>query len=80
MCIFFLDGTETCFAIPPAIGDRMLFGSIVCSYEYYAENKTRGGGSATPNSGLAVIYSDEIICSSAGKGYLYCYFPIDSNK
>ena len=74
-----LDGTETLFDIPPAISDRMLFDNIVFSYAHYAENKT-GGGLTTPSSDFALIRFGKIICNGAGKGYLYCYFPIDSNK
>ena len=75
-----LDGTKITFDIPPAIADRMLFDNIVCYYEYFAENKTRGVGSLKPNTGFALIYFDKIVCHGVGKGYLYCYFPIDSNK
>ena len=73
-----LDGTETHFDIPPAISDRMLFGDITCSYLYHDKNKARG--LSVPNIGFATIYFDEIVCDGVGEGYLYFYFPIDSNK
>lgn len=75
-----LDGTETNFDIPPAIGDRMLFDGIFCTYTYFPIHKVGGEGTLTQTTGFADIYFDEIVCSDAGIGYLFCYFPIDSNK
>ena len=74
-----LDGTETTFDIPPAIYDRMLLYNIVCNYTYLANNKARFAH-LTPNIGFARIIDGKIICPDEGFGYLYFYFPIDSNK
>lgn len=68
-----LDGTQTTYDIPPAIVDRMLYDNIICEYTYNDEHMIT-------NTGFAGIISDKIICSTAGKGYLSFYFPIDSNK
>ena len=75
-----LDGTKTSFDIPPAIRDRMLFNTVMCTYSIFTKNRGSGGGTACRMIGYAVISSDEIICSDAGVGYLSFYFPIDSNK
>ena len=79
-----LDGTETFFDIPPAISDRMLFNRITCTYTYYTAKSSRGHGNSTPNTGFASISYGEIVCSKPSDGFLYgylfCYFPIDSNK
>lgn len=74
-----LDGTQTSFDIPPDICDRMLFYKIDCIY-LYRSNEARIITNPDPNSGYANIFDGKIICSSAGQGYLYFYFPIDSNK
>ena len=52
--------------IPPAIADRMLLDDFYCTY---LEGKS-------PHS--AHFKLGKIDCG--GRGYLYCYFPIDSNK
>ena len=77
-----LDGTETHFDIPPAISDRMLLDGIVCSYKYYTNNKARivEVPDPEPITGFASISIYEIVCHGVGEGYLYLYFPIDSNK
>lgn len=75
-----LDGTETIFDIPPAIVDRMLFNKIIFNYTYYTENSSGRLGQLTPNTGFAQIYLGKIMLTGEGAGYLYCYFPIDSNK
>ena len=71
-----LDGTKDTYEIPPAIADRMLFNNILCFYPFLTKNKAI----ANRNIGYAHIISEEIILSGVGVGYLYCYFPIDSNK
>ena len=76
----FLDGTKTSFDIPPAIRDRMLFNTVMCTYPIFTKNRASGGGTVSRIIGYAVISSEEIICSDAGTGYLSFYFPIDSNK
>lgn len=68
-----LDGKETSYDIPPAIVDRMLFNNIFGIYPYFSSNTAKDIGYAAINSG-------EIFLSSAGKGYLSFFFPIDSNK
>lgn len=62
-----LDGTETIYDIPPAISDRMLFDDFYCIYLNFI-----------PSPQFAHFKSGKIKCD--GIGYLYCYFPIDSNK
>lgn len=71
-----LDGTKNTYEIPPAIADRMLFNNILCFYLFLTKNKA----TVSRNIGYAHIISEEIILSDVGVGYLYCYFPIDSNK
>lgn len=66
------DDTGRIINIPPAIGERMLFSSIVCTYPCVS--------TTTREIGYALINNREISLSNLGKGYLYCYFPIDSNK
>ena len=75
-----LDGTQTTYYIPPAISDRMLFSNISFVYTYHVKNNVSRGGSVRPNFGYGEVYSDVIVCSDAGNGYLSFYFPIDSNK
>lgn len=75
-----LDGTETHFYIPPAIADRMLVNDFIFNYAYFTTNSSAGAGQLTPNTGFAQIYFNEIMLTGAGDGYLYCCFPIDSNK
>ena len=59
--------------IPPAIADRMLYSQIVCTYPYLSSTSTNG-------IGFAVITNSKIYLTDVGAGYLYFYFPIDSNK
>ena len=76
----FIDGTEKDFDIPPAIGDRMLVNNII--YPYIVHDGNFGIG--IPDNydiGLAVISNNKIhLYGIYNKGYLMCYFPIDSNK
>lgn len=76
-----LDGTQGFYDIPSAISDRMLSDSIGI-YPYIAKNNVRGGsvGSVTKNIGFVTASNGKIVCSEPGTGYLYFYFPIDSNK
>lgn len=74
----FLDGTKDSYDIPPAIADRILFDGISCTYPYSTVNKIRPV--VSPNVGFAEIVDGKIVCLDEGVGYLYCYFPIDSNK
>ena len=75
-----LDGTETLFDIPPAISDRMLINGFSCIYLYRMGSKDIGSRSVMPDVGFAQIINGKIVCPDVGVGYLYCYFPIDSNK
>ena len=75
-----LDGTESMIDIPPAIADRMLYPGIFCTYPYLSRKEARGAGTLTRGIGYASIMNSKISLSDVGKGYLYCYFPIDSNK
>ena len=75
-----LDGTETLFDIPPAISDRMLINKFECIYLYSAGTKDIDSRAVTPGVGFAEIVKGKISCPDKGVGYLYCYFPIDSNK
>lgn len=76
----FLDGTETIYNIPPAIVDRMLFNKFEFIYLYRIKYEGTKSRSVTPDIGFAKISADKIICSDEGVGYLFFYFPIDSNK
>ena len=75
-----LDGTESMIDIPPAIVDRMLYSQIFCTYPYLSSKEARGSGTATMAIGYAIIANGKISLSDVGVGYLYFYFPIDSNK
>ena len=76
-----LDGTKDTYEIPPAIADRMVSDSVVSIYPYSSENKSsRGAGQTILNIGFAIIRFGKIFCTDVGVGYLYFYFPIDSNK
>ena len=75
-----LDGTETLFDIPPAISDRMLTNKFSCIYTYRIGSKDIGSRSTMPNIGFAEIVNGKIVCTDEGVGYLYLFFPIDSNK
>lgn len=57
--------------IPPAIADRMLLDDFTCVYLGNSANNVIMPFSAHFKSG-------KIECDNIG--YLYCYFPIDSNK
>ena len=74
-----LNGDERMIDIPPAIVDRMLYSRIVCTYPYLSSREA-GGGTPTKGIGHALITGSKISLSDVGVGYLYCYFPIDSNK
>ena len=75
-----LDGTESVIDIPHAIGDRMLVNNIVYPYLSHVGNVDIG----LPDNydmGLAVISNNKISLHGIyNKGYIMCYFPIDSNK
>ena len=76
-----LDGTESMIDIPPAIVDRMLYSQIICVYPYYTEGTdSKGTDYEHANIGIAYIDDEEVYCYSTGKGYVFCCFPIDSNK
>ena len=66
LCFVHIDVKTQYYDIPPAIADRMLLDDFYGTYV--------GGG--IPRS--AHFKSGKIDCT--GMGYLYCYFPIDSNK
>ena len=54
------------YDIPTAIADRMLLDDFYCDYV------------ETVNPQSAHFKLGKIECT--GRGYLHCYFPIDSNK
>ncbi len=77
-----LDGTETTFDIPPAISDRMLYDDFTV---LYCKSNTGNVDTATTYGagnpfGRADIHSAKIHCQEPENGYLFFYFPIDSNK
>ena len=75
-----VQGKTATYAIPQAIRDRMLVDNFACAY-YTINSRTRGVVKPTDNIGCAVIYSGNIECiGQLDSGYLYFYFPIDSNK
>lgn len=82
----YLDGIQKTFDIPPAIADRMLIDKFTCTYSGFDNTTTYGagggGGGQSVNSGYVLIRSDKIIfdANNFNKSYLFCYFPIDSNK
>ena len=65
------DNTGRFIDIPPAIGERILYSNIVCTYPYYSSER---------GIGYAGVTKDRISLSNTGDGYLSFYFPIDSNK
>lgn len=75
-----LDGTQRMFDIPPAISDRILLESIVCTYPYLSSKEAKARGTLTKGIGYAFIANRKISLSDLGEGYLSFYFPIDSNK
>lgn len=87
-----LEGNERMIDIPPAIADRMLYPQIICTYPYLSSKEasgagvstkgiaTKGIGYATKGIGYAILNRRKISLSNTEFGYLYCYFPIDSNK
>lgn len=72
----FVKGTNVNYAIPPAIRDRMLVDDFYCLY--IAGTAITYGAGSDPQPLFAYFKSGKIICQ--GSGYLFCYFPIDSNK
>ena len=78
--IIIIDGTERMIDIPPAIVDRILYPIIFCPYTYLSSKEAKRFVNLTNNIGYAVISDGKIKLSDVGVGYLYCYFPIDSNK
>ena len=81
-----LDGTKGTYEIPPAILDRMSHTQVVFTYPYLSSREARGSafGRLTNNStrgiGYAIITNSKISLSDVGEGYLFFFFPIDSNK
>ena len=69
----FVKGTDVNYAIPPAIRDRMLVDDFVCLFAANNFESADFGGAQFNNGNIHCI-------SSQGSGYLFCYFPIDSNK
>lgn len=68
------DSTDSYFEIPHAIADRMLNTNYLYYYAYYTLD------SSEPGYSYAVIIDGKIVLNVQGNGYLYFYFPIDSNK
>lgn len=64
------------YDIPPAIVDRMLIDDFHCVYIAGTAITYVVDGDQQPL--FAYFKSGKIICQ--GSGYLFCYFPIDSNK
>ena len=76
LCFVHIDfDNKTLFDIPPAICDRMLVNEIIYPCPVY------DGSPDKVDIGLAVISNNKIsLYGKYNKGYLMCYFPIDSNK
>lgn len=64
------------YDIPPAIVDRMLIDDFYCVY--FSGTATTYGVGPDPQPLFALFKSGKIFLD--GSGYLFCYFPIDSNK
>lgn len=76
-----VQGIDSTYTIPPAIRDRMLFDNFVCTYYSYNSSNSRSSSSLLDYISLAIFASGNIKCvGKSGNGYLFCYFPIDSNK
>lgn len=77
-----LDGTQEFYDIPSAISDRMLLDDFYCIYIEHGTVSTYGDGGPSVNPNYAHFKSGKIYCTGQllDNGYLYCYFPIDSNK
>ena len=76
-----IDPHKKCYEMPPAIGNRMLIDKLTCVYPYYTEGTdSKGTDYEHANIGIAYIDDEEVYCYSTGKGYVFCCFPIDSNK
>lgn len=71
-----VDSTKTSFDIPQAISDRMVFDRLNCIYPCFPKDAV----DSTQKPCFAMILSGKIFLTEAGDGYLYFYFPIDSNK
>ena len=76
LCFVHIDiDNKKLFDIPLAIGDRMLVNNF--NYPYLAYD----GELDKADIGLAFINNNKIsLYSVHNKGYLICFFPIDSNK
>lgn len=76
LCFVHIDiDNKKLFDVPPAISDRMLVNNII--YPYSAHD----GEVDKADVGIAIISNNKIsLYSVHNKGYLICYFPIDSNK
>ena len=73
LCFVHIDiDNKKLFDIPPAICDRMLVNNII--YPYLSHD-------GDFEIGFAIISDNKISLNGKyNKGYLMCYFPIDSNK
>ena len=66
------------YFIPDAIADRMLIKTFVCPYVAYGENEN---GDTVFEISNVIINNYSIFCRAKyDNGYLFFYFPIDSNK
>lgn len=75
LCFVHINIDKSEYAVPPAIGDRMLFNNVPCAYVAHNGDITKS------DFGLAIISNNRIsFISQYSKGYLIGYFPIDSNK
>ena len=82
-----LKGTDKMIDIPPAIAERILGSRIICTYPCLSSKEVGGSSkearvsdSFTKDIGYALIVGNKISLTNVGEGYLYFYFPIDSNK
>lgn len=74
------DDTGKLIDIPPAIGERILCSNIVFAYPYFPSKQVRASVTTENNIGYAIIKKSKISLTNLGNGYLFGYFPIDSNK
>lgn len=75
LCFVHINIDKSEYVVPPAIGDRMLGNNFMCSYVAHDGDVNKS------DFGLAIISNNKIsFITQYSKGYLNCFFPIDSNK
>lgn len=80
LCFVHIDvkNKNATYYIPDTIADRMLIKRFVCGYGAYGKS---ADGDTAFEIGTVIINNYIIRClSNYDNGYLYFYFPIDSNK